>query len=44
MENPTGLVGGAADKFEYTAIAQNKVTTYQITYADLFKIPQKIRD
>ena len=32
------------DAFEYTAVAVTKCVTYAISYADLFKIPQKIRD
>ena len=32
------------DAFEYTAVAVTKCVTYAISFADLFKIPQSIRD
>lgn len=30
--------------FEYTAVAETKCTAYMINYADMFKIPVKVRD
>lgn len=33
-----------SDSFEYTAVALTKCVTYAISFADLFKIPQAIRD
>ena len=30
--------------YDYSAIAVTKTVTYQISYADMFKIPQKTRD
>ena len=32
------------NKFEYTAIAVDKVTTYEVNFADMFKIPPKTRE
>lgn len=42
MNNPN--IGPYSDKFDYTALAVTKVTTYELKYTDFNKIPQKIRD